>query len=716
LPGKKSKSLLKNVVFWKLFFVCNFLVMSILFCLLKFVFSPGNQTIQLDAERAAAERAKQIDQEITFRMLQGRVAELMSIENILSVNSDMMQNRLNNWIESKPDYASVSVWIDNQKWAVRAIRNDFWRTIKDNNAAKNQQDVFQYILKQEKPVFPADKQWVVQGIFKFPDTDQMILTLVVRLSSPNANRLITSDLYFPSLKNIFHFQLGSDESIAVMSRTGQSVFASEGFVYDSHFVFKEHHIQQKNRFDLFYPMSELPWCIIIQKSVQLSSGLINFSKREIIFVYIIAFLFGTLIAFLLSKWIVSPLKRLVSHITEVGRGNFSHKIPRQHDALLDRLALLFNYMAKEMSHLQKLNVSEIIDEKIKTETIIRHIADGVLVTDTQDRIIMMNSAAENWFGLHERNTYQKLIQKVIKIKSLIDLIQDVKNGKPKQSSDFQFRVFGSNQLRMFQANAARVHNQDNKLLGIVTVLRDVTKEREIDQLKTDLVSMVAHELKAPLTSIYGFSELLTEADLNDTQASEYAGVIQTESSRLTELVNKFLDLSRLEQGRVEIKWISFQVDKLVERVVVSQQQLADKKQIRLITKIPDGPLVVSGDSDLIEQVVINLLSNAIKYSPSGSKIGIELNEKVNIIEISVIDNGYGIPKESLSKIFNKFYRVVDPNTPEDVEGSGLGLALVREIVERHGSEIKVQSKPGVGSVFRFSLKRITSYQLDEINQ
>ena len=201
-----------------------------------------------------------------------------------------------------------------------------------------------------------------------------------------------------------------------------------------------------------------------------------------------------------------------------------------------------------------------------------------------------------------------------------------------------------------------------------------------------------------------------EANLDDHQASEYAKVIQMESSRLTELVNKFLDLSRLEQGRVEINWMPFDIQKLIDRVVIAHQQLADKKDIRLIKKFPRVLCMVNGDSDLIEQVIINLLSNAIKYSPTGSKIGIEVNEKENDIEISIIDNGYGIPKDSLSKIFNKFYRVVDPDSPEEIEGSGLGLALVREIVERHGSEINVKSKQGVGSVFRFSLKKVNMNQ------
>lgn len=712
MPGKRLNSHLRNTAFWKLFIACNVLTLFALIALFRLVLDTGNQADQKQAEKKAAEKVQQLDQVITSRMLQDRVNELSALETIFTNNTTEMQSRLNNWIEGKPDYVSVSIWVGNQKWAVRSIRNAFWNILKKNKRTSvSQREIYQYLLKQKPPASPENKKWYVQSIFKFPDTDQFILTLVVIMPPTSSIRILSSDLYFSSIGKLFDFTLGQNEEIGLLEPTGEVIFASQGFNPEKiHFINKKQYMWFKDKFFFLHPMGELPWTMVLQTSVQIRAARFNISKREEISIYFFGFVFASLISLLLSRWIVAPLRKLVSHVIEIGRGDFSRKIPRQKDASLDRIALLFNYMAKEMSQLQKLNVSEIIGEKIKTETIIRDIADGVLVTDPQDRIIMMNAVAEDWFGLHEKSNYQKPIQKILKNRSLIALIQDVKDGQQKQSSDIRCRIYGSNQLKMFQANAARVHNEDNKLLGIVTVLRDVTKEREIDQLKTDLVSMVAHELKAPLTSIYGFSELLMEANLDDHQASEYAKVIQMESSRLTELVNKFLDLSRLEQGRVEINWMPFDIQKLIDRVVIAHQQLADKKDIRLIKKFPRVLCMVNGDSDLIEQVIINLLSNAIKYSPTGSKIGIEVNEKENDIEISIIDNGYGIPKDSLSKIFNKFYRVVDPDSPEEIEGSGLGLALVREIVERHGSEINVKSKQGVGSVFRFSLKKVNMNQ------
>ena len=216
--------------------------------------------------------------------------------------------------------------------------------------------------------------------------------------------------------------------------------------------------------------------------------------------------------------------------------------------------------------------------------------------------------------------------------------------------------------------------------------------------------MVAHELKSPLTSIYGFSELLLDSEKLENQDREYAQVILNESSRLTELVNKFLDLSRLEAGKTEINMLPFDIRQLIEKITLFHNGIAKQKNIRVITEIPDTLPLASGDQGFIEQVILNLFSNAVKYSPDNSKIGIELKTESSRIHISIIDNGYGIPRESLPFIFNKFYRVAESEeSDQSTEGSGLGLALAREIVEQHGGTIKVNSKLGVGSVFSFSI-------------
>jgi PAS domain S-box-containing protein len=366
---------------------------------------------------------------------------------------------------------------------------------------------------------------------------------------------------------------------------------------------------------------------------------------------------------------------------------------------------LINYMVEEMDHLQNINISEIINEKIKTETIIRNIADGLIVTDSKDRILVVNSVAEKWFNLKEKEVVHKLLNKCLKIEAFVMLMQNIKQGKDKPAEEFTYRVIGERRERVFQAHASKVKGKKKEFIGIVTVIRDVTREREADRLKTDLVSMVAHELKSPLTSIFGFSELLLESNLKDSQSKEYVQVIQTESSRLTELINKFLDLSKLEAGKTEVRMIPFNLKQVVEQVLETNRMQVEKKEIRTITDIQENLSFAFGDQDMIEQVLQNLYSNAIKYSPKRSKIGIEVKEDKDEIMVNVIDNGYGIPKDALPNIFDKFFRVVDAEGYDAVEGSGLGLALSKEIIERHGGTISVKSRLGVGSVFTFTLPR-----------
>ena len=182
-----------------------------------------------------------------------------------------------------------------------------------------------------------------------------------------------------------------------------------------------------------------------------------------------------------------------------------------------------------------------------------------------------------------------------------------------------------------------------------------------------------------------------------------SNVILDESTRLTDLVNKFLDLSRLESGRTEIRMNPFDLRQIVDKILETYKYQAENKRIKVITDIPDTLPLALGDPDMIEQVILNLYSNAIKYSPERSKVGIEAKIEQKELVVSVIDNGYGIPKESLPYIFDKFYRVVDVEIETEVEGSGLGLALAREIVERHGGKMIVNSRLGVGSVFSFTI-------------
>ena len=390
-------------------------------------------------------------------------------------------------------------------------------------------------------------------------------------------------------------------------------------------------------------------------------------------------------------------------VTSVARGDFTTVIPPQSNSHADKIGRIFNYMAGEMERVKKINLGHIINEKNKTDAIIEHIADGVIVTNLADRIIRVNHLAESWFGLDDKKDNNRLIDDVIKDKKLKNLLKDIKEGSPHGVCEFVFEPESQTAKRIFQAHSSRVTDDENKLVNIVTVIRDITRIKEADRVKNELVSMVAHELKSPLSSIYGFSELLMDSKIQDPQAAEYIKVILSEATRLTDLINRFLDISRLESGRTQINILPFKVKTVIVKAIDTFKNQLSKKKISVAVDIEKNLPYAIGDQDMIEQVLVNLLSNAIKYSPEKSKIGIEVKSDSQNISLSVIDNGFGIPNESIGRIFDKFYRVSDMETDNAQEGTGLGLALCQEIVNKHGGTITVKSKLGVGSVFNFRI-------------
>jgi two-component system phosphate regulon sensor histidine kinase PhoR len=242
----------------------------------------------------------------------------------------------------------------------------------------------------------------------------------------------------------------------------------------------------------------------------------------------------------------------------------------------------------------------------------------------------------------------------------------------------------------------------DQILGIVAALTDVTQQHELQEMKTDVMTLVTHELRTPLTAIQGMSEVLAQFDVDVERRNEMHLAINAEAKRLSLMINEYLDISRLESGARPLRFTPIRIGSLVERVVLLLDPIAAQRQIKIVRRLaPDLPGLLA-DADLITQGLTNLIANAIKYSPHQTEIIIAGRAHEDALIIEVIDHGYGIPAHSLTRIFEKFYRV--PRVEDaDVPGTGLGLALVREIVELHGGRISVKSELGVGSTFSVRL-------------
>jgi two-component system phosphate regulon sensor histidine kinase PhoR len=412
-------------------------------------------------------------------------------------------------------------------------------------------------------------------------------------------------------------------------------------------------------------------------------------------------------AYYFSKHLSLPIKHFIKSATEIARGDFSQRVPIESNDEIGRLARIFNYMVTELRRLDQMNLNKIINEKNKTETILRNVADGVIVTDPGDKIVLINLVAQNWFNVRDSEAVDRAISDVVKQTSLLQLINETASAdhsKP-QNIEVSLEPQGGRKPIVLQGRAARIVNEKAELIGIVTILRDITHEKEIDRLKTELVSLVAHELRSPLTCITGFSELLLDPSLESEQSEEYATIILKESNRLSDLINKFLDISKIEAGKSQVRKSPVDMKMLVEKVLDFNSQLADKKDIAVTFDSPNDVSVVHLDRDMIEQVVLNLFSNAVKYSPEKATVAVRLIENESKMYVEVEDTGFGISEKALPHIFDKFYRITDNEQVRDITGSGLGLALVKEIVEIHGGSVKVRSTLGKGSIFTITLPK-----------
>ncbi len=473
----------------------------------------------------------------------------------------------------------------------------------------------------------------------------------------------------------------------------------------------EKHSFSRKLFIIILVVSIIPLIICGVFVVKFSSlaGLVELKTTLLFFalLFLLTIIFSALGTIAIAKRINEPIKQFTSSATEIARGNFNHKVPVQSDDEWGKLAKIINFMTTELRRLNNMNLNQMINEKNKTKTILKNIADGVIVTDPDNKVLVVNSVAESWLGLGENEILDQPVEKVIYEQNLLSLVNKIRHEGNHEDTTVELIIKPDNKKKqiVLQAKAAQVIDNENKLIGIVTIFRDITKEKEIDRMKTELVSMVAHELRSPLTSIAGFSELLLDEGLTQEQSKEYAEIILKESNRLGDLINKFLDISRIESGKSQVHKTPVQIGHVIESVLEMNMYLAERKGMKVNLNVPEDLATVWVDREMMGEVILNLFSNAVKYSPDGKAISIEVDEKDDEQLVKMIDQGYGIPEKSLNKIFEKFYRVTDNEHIQEVTGSGLGLSLVKEIVELHDGAIWVESKLGEGSTFTFSIPK-----------
>ena len=350
-------------------------------------------------------------------------------------------------------------------------------------------------------------------------------------------------------------------------------------------------------------------------------------------------------------------------------------------------------------------------ERRQISSVLNSLRDGVLVTDVFNEILMANAAAAQVLGFDLQAAHHHPIEAVLKDEALCRLIRGARetaNRADRRHVEHEIDGRdgeGPSARRVFDVTLSCVENHRHEVSGVVTILHDLTSEREISQMKSDFVSKASHELRTPLSSIRAYLEMLIDGEATDDESRmEFYRVMQSETQRLGRLIDNMLNISRIEAGIVQIERDEVDIRSLIERAIETIGPQAREKNMSLHTRLSALDLTVEGDADMLYQVVLNLLSNSVKYTPEGGRvtIGSDSDNLTRSVVVSVADTGLGIPPDALPRLFDKFFRV--ENYKRMANGTGLGLNLCKHIVETvHHGQIGVESKLGMGSRFWFSV-------------
>ena len=346
---------------------------------------------------------------------------------------------------------------------------------------------------------------------------------------------------------------------------------------------------------------------------------------------------------------------------------------------------------------------KVSEDKKETEAVIRSIAEGLVVVDSEGKVIMMNPAAEKLLGVSAKHEAGKPLTDNLKDEQLISL---VKNQPGKENREIELASSQDETKKILRASSAVIENEYGKTVGMVSVLSDITKQKELDQLKSKFVANVSHELRTPLVAMGKSISLILHKDagpLTETQ-EQFLTIADRNVKRLSLLIDDLLNLSKLESGKAELKQTVAPIDTVIAEALENLLNWTKARNIEIIKKIPEGLAEVFIDSNRIIQVLNNLIGNAIKFTPAQGKIIVEVKtrEDKGFLEVSISDTGIGISPENLPKVFDKFYQVGE-RVATDLNGTGIGLSIAKEIVELHGGKIWAESEKGKGATFSFSL-------------
>lgn len=434
------------------------------------------------------------------------------------------------------------------------------------------------------------------------------------------------------------------------------------------------------------------------------------TRASLLFVFVVAWVVFALVI-LINTYLITRELRILHHgVKKISTGEFGYKIEgKDVSSEVRELFEAFNDMSMRLHLYEEQNVEQLTLEKNKLEGILMSIANGVVVCDNFDNIVLVNNQAQKLLEVIESELLNTKIQHFCDSDGELCFKEKIEQFKDTPLDEMESRPLAFNinvDKRIIKAVMSPMFSRNKDYVGYIIVLIDVTKETEMDKMRNHFISNVSHELRTPVTVLRSYIDTLYNFgnDFDYNTQKEFIGVMNEEIIRLNKMVNDILDFSRLESNNIKLEKESKNIIPIIENCVNTMQVLAQEKNITFsIMKEPDLPEVPLNEGS-IERALSNLLSNAIKYSPENGRIKVRA-ERARVgefIEVSIEDQGNGIPDAYQGKIFERFFRI--ENSTHTIKGTGLGLHLVKISIEKHHSgQVFVQSKVNEGSTFGFRL-------------
>ncbi len=450
----------------------------------------------------------------------------------------------------------------------------------------------------------------------------------------------------------------------------------------------------------------------------------NRTIHEILLASVLGLTLALLLTYSVSRSVSRPLRKLTGIARSIGAGDFDKRVPSDTSPREIRdLARALDSTRRQVRD----RIAAILGEKSQLETILADITAGILVTRPDGRVLLTNRTFERLFGVTSPTDGRPPVEMIRDVQVQAAIENTLRTG---EALTHTMTTSGMPE-RHFDVHVGPVR-RDGGGMGAVAVFYDTTELHRLERARKDFVANVSHEIRTPLTAIKGCADTLAEGALEDrATADRFVQTILTHSDRLQLLLEDLLDLSRLESDSLKIEMDDFAIRPAVDRACDSVRQQAAGKDISILMEVPDE-LTVRGDPKLIEQALVNLLDNAVKYTPGGGKVRVavrrlgkdedvegsdntpgfiltaeagrtdSVSRPARVVVLEVVDNGIGIPSDSLPRVFERFYRV-EKGRSRSLGGTGLGLSIVRHIIESHGERVYAKSVLGAGSTFGFTL-------------